>query len=147
MGEKCETDVAGMKESYAKYLPLGIGLCYLGKQDAAEATMAALEVIPEPFRQTAVTLVEVCAYAGTGNVLKIQQLLHICSEHYEHDKGETEKKDKKKDDKKDGEKKDGDKKAEEEKKEEGPLDLSGQQAVAVLGLGLISMGEDIGSEM
>merc|ERR1712156_26209 len=81
--EKCETDVAGMKESYAKYLPLGIGLCYLGKQDAAEATMAALEVIPEPFRQTAVTLVEVCAYAGTGNVLKIQQLLHICSEHYE----------------------------------------------------------------
>merc|ERR1719462_411809 len=143
--EKCETDVAGMKESYAKYLPLGIGLCYLGKQDAAEATMAALEVIPEPFRQTAVTLVEVCAYAGTGNVLKIQQLLHICSEHYEQDKGET---DKKKDDKKDGEKKDGEKKAEEEKKEEeGPLDLSGQQAVAVLGLGLISMGEDIGSEM
>merc|ERR1719370_2719692 len=132
--EKCETDVAGMKESYAKYLPLGIGLCYLGKQDAAEATMAALEVIPEPFRQTAVTLVEVCAYAGTGNVLKIQQLLHICSEHYEQDKGETEKKD-------------GDKKGEDEKKEEeGPLDLSGQQAVAVLGLGLISMGEDIGSE-
>merc|ERR1719209_1182518 len=146
--EKCETDVAGMKESYAKYLPLGIGLCYLGKQDAAEATMAALEVIPEPFRQTAVTLVEVCAYAGTGNVLKIQQLLLICSEHYEQDKGETEKKDKKKDDKKDGEKKDGDKKGEDEKKEEeGPLDLSGQQAVAVLGLGLISMGEDIGSEM
>merc|ERR1711936_151708 len=133
--EKCETDVAGMKESYAKYLPLGIGLCYLGKQDAAEATMAALEVIPEPFRQTAVTLVEVCAYAGTGNVLKIQQLLHICSEHYEQDKGENEKKD-------------GDKKGEDEKKEEeGPLDLSGQQAVAVLGLGLISMGEDIGSEM
>ena len=28
-----------------RYLPLGIGLCYLGKQDAAEATMAALEVI------------------------------------------------------------------------------------------------------
>merc|ERR1719495_2507034 len=102
-----------------------------------------VQVIPEPFRQTAVTLVEVCAYAGTGNVLKIQQLLHICSEHYEQDKGETEKKDKKKDDKKDGEKKDGDKKAEEEKKEEdGPLDLSGQQAVAVLGLGQISKPPD-----
>merc|ERR1711997_1124551 len=127
MMEKSEQD---LKDPYAKYLPLGIGLCYLGKQDAAEATMAALEVIPEPFRQTAVTLVEVCAYAGTGNVLKIQQLLHICSERYEQDKGETEKKDKKKDDKKDGEKKDGDKKGEEEKKEEeGPLDLSGQQAV------------------
>merc|ERR1712218_281049 len=96
--EKCETDVAGMKESYAKYLPLGIGLCYLGKQDAAEATIAALEVIPEPFRQLAVTLVEICAYAGTGNVLKIQQMLHICSEHYEQDKEAS--KEKKKDDKK-----------------------------------------------
>merc|ERR1712106_672115 len=137
--EKSEAD---MKDSYAKYLPLGIGLCYLGKQDAAEATIAALEVIPEPFRQIAVTLVEICAYAGTGNVLKIQQLLHICSDHYEQDKEVVDKsKDKKKDDKKEGEKE------KEEKKEDTPLDLSGQQAVAVLGLGLISMGEDIGSEM
>jgi len=137
--EKSEAD---LKDSYAKYLPLGIGLCYLGKQDAAEATMAALEVIPEPFRQIAVTLVEICAYAGTGNVLKVQQLLSICSDHYEQDKGDA---DKSKEKKKDGDKKD--EKKEEEKKEDVPLDLSGQQAVAVLGLGLISMGEDIGSEM
>jgi len=137
--EKSEAD---MKDSYAKYLPLGIGLCYLGKQDAAEATIAALEVIPEPFRQIAVTLVEICAYAGTGNVLKIQQLLHICSDHYEQEKEVQDKtKDKKKDDKKEGEKE------KEEKTEDAALDLSGQQAVAVLGLGLISMGEDIGSEM
>merc|ERR1712106_1135601 len=138
--EKSETE---LKDSFAKFLPLGIGLCYLGKQDAAEATTAALEVIPQPFREMATTLVEICAYAGTGNVLKVQQLLSICSDHYEQDKGET---DKKKDDKKkDGEKKDD--KKEEEKKDEVPLDLSGQQAVAVLGLGLISMGEDIGAEM
>lgn len=31
--------------------------------------------------ETAVCLVEVCSYAGTGNVLKIQDMLHICSEH------------------------------------------------------------------
>merc|ERR1712240_123263 len=141
--EKCDADIGAMKESYAKYLPLGIGLCYLGKQDAAEATMAALEVIPEPFRQTAVTLVEICAYAGTGNVLKIQQLLHICSDHYDQDKGEA---DKKEGDKKSDEEKEKDKEKE-KKEEDAPLDLSGQQAVAVLGLGLISMGEDIGSEM
>merc|ERR1719445_1450473 len=129
--EKSEKE-SDLKDTFAKFLPLGIGLCYLGKQDAAEATMAALEVIPEPFRQMAVTLVEICAYAGTGNVLKIQQMLHICCEHYEQEKEAP--KEKKKDDKKDD-------------KEEGPLDLSGQQAVAVLGLGLIAMGEDIGSEM
>merc|ERR1711872_404603 len=94
-----EKSGADLKECFAKYLPLGIGLCFLGKQDAAEATIAALQVIPEPFRQIATTLVEICAYAGTGNVLKIQQLLHICSEHYENEK-ESEKKDKKKDGKK-----------------------------------------------
>merc|ERR1712200_245130 len=115
---------------------IGVTALALGKQDAAEATIAALEVIPVPFRQIATTLVEICAYAGTGNVLKIQQLLHICSEHYEAEK-EPEKKDKKKDEKKE----------EEASKEETPVDLSGQQAIAVLGLGLIAMGEDIGCEM
>merc|ERR1712059_11735 len=99
--------------------------------------------IPEPFRQTATTLVEICAYAGTGNGLKVQQLLSICSDHYEQDKGETEKK--KDDKKKEGDKKD--EKKEEEKKEEVPLDLSGQPAVSVLGLCLLSMGKAIESEM
>ena len=57
---------------------LGIGLCFLGKQEAAEAMAAALEVLSEPFQSMAKTLVDICAYAGTGNVLKIQNLLHIC---------------------------------------------------------------------
>ena len=46
----------------------------------------ALEVCDEPFRSMATTMVEVCAYAGTGHVLKIQKLLHICSDHYEPEK-------------------------------------------------------------
>ena len=33
-------------------------------------------------RSVAKVMVDMCAYAGTGNVLKIQELLHICSEHY-----------------------------------------------------------------
>ena len=41
------------------------------------------QVISEPIKSMAEILVDVCAYAGTGNVLKIQNLLHICSEHYE----------------------------------------------------------------
>ena len=56
---------------------------FTGRQEAVEAIIAALEVIPEPFKSMSMTMVEVCAYAGTGNVLKIQNLLHICSEHYE----------------------------------------------------------------
>ena len=49
-------------------------------QERADTILTALEVAPEPLRSFANILVEVCAYAGTGNVLKIQQLLHICSE-------------------------------------------------------------------
>ena len=101
--EKSELE---LKDAFAKYLPLGIGLCYLGKQEAAEATMATLEVLPEPFKSMAMTLVDICAYAGTGNVLKIQSLLHICSEHYEPaEKEEKKEAGKKKDDKKVEEKK------------------------------------------
>ena len=68
------------KHSLICLLPfcLGIGLCFLGKQEAAEAMTAALEVLADPFQSMAKTLVDICAYAGTGNVLKIQNLLHIC---------------------------------------------------------------------
>ncbi|XP_051174132.1 26S proteasome non-ATPase regulatory subunit 2 [Leptopilina boulardi] len=130
--EKSETD---LKDTYARFLPLGLGLCFLGKQEAAEAIIAALEVVPEPFKSMSTTLVEVCAYAGTGNVLKIQHLLHICSEHYEPVNEKEEKGDRK------------DKEKKEEKKEEKEKDLSSRQAIAVLGIALIAMGEEIGAEM
>ena len=55
----------------ARYWKLNLG-CYCFFQEAAEATMATLEVLPEPFKSMAMTLVDICAYAGTGNVLKIQ---------------------------------------------------------------------------
>jgi len=103
--EKSEKSSLDLKDAFAKFLPLGIGLCFLGKQDAADATIATLEVLPEPFKSMATTLVDICAYAGTGNVLKIQSLLHICSEHYEPAEKEDKKDSKGKDDKKE-EKKD-----------------------------------------
>jgi len=136
-----------LKDSFAKFLPLGIGLCYLAKQEQAEATVATLEVLEDPFKSMAMTMVDICAYAGTGNVLKIQSLLHICSEHFEPEK---EKESDKKDKKNKTETTATDKKAagaEAEKKIDSPTDLSSQQAVAVIGLALIAMGEDIGSEM
>lgn len=125
--EKSETE---LKDTYARFLPLGLGLCHLGKQEGVDTIIAALEVIPEPFRSMATTMVDICAYAGTGNVLKVQHLLHICSEHYEASEST------------DKNSKDKDKKDSKEEK-----DLSSRQAIAVLGIALISMGEDIGSEM
>uniref|UniRef100_A0A8C2ZFC0 26S proteasome non-ATPase regulatory subunit 2 n=1 Tax=Cyclopterus lumpus TaxID=8103 RepID=A0A8C2ZFC0_CYCLU len=129
--EKSEQE---LKDTYARWLPLGLGLNHLGKGEAIETTLAALQVVPEPFRSFANTLVDICAYAGSGNVLKVQQLLHICSEHYEaKEKEKEEEKDKK--DKKDKDKK------------ETAADMGSHQGVAVLGIALIAMGEEIGSEM
>lgn len=147
-----------LKDTYARFLPLGLGLLYLGRQEAAEAVMATLEVIADPFRTMAQTMVEICAYAGTGNVLKIQHLLHICSDHYEgaansdsnnnsSEKGgkggkggDKEKEEGENNNNKEKEGGEGDKKAEK-------VDLSSTQAVAVIGIALISMGEEIGAEM
>lgn len=36
----------------------------LGKGEAIETTLAALQVVPEPFRSFANALVDICAYAG-----------------------------------------------------------------------------------
>ena len=41
---------------------------------------------------------QVCAYAGTGNVLKVQEMLQICTDHY-IGADTSSKKDKKKQDK------------------------------------------------
>jgi hypothetical protein len=54
-----------------------------GKGEAVEAMLESLKVISEPLRSFATILVECCAYAGTGNVLKVQHMLHICSEHFD----------------------------------------------------------------
>lgn len=79
-----------------------------------------------------------CSFAGTGNVLKVQALLHHCDEHIEKHKEKDEKD--KKDEKKEGE-------SEEEKKDEKVPQDDTFQAFAVLGIALVAMGEDIGSEM
>lgn len=132
-----ERTEADFRDTFSKFLFLGLGLVYLGRQEAAEAVIAALSVIDEPHKSTATTMVEICAYAGTGNVLKIQHLLHICSDHYEPFSPETATTDKTKTKEQN----------ESAQKEEREKDLSQCQAVAVLGIALIALGEDIGSEM
>lgn len=104
-------------------------------------------------------------FLGTGNVLKIQSLLHVCSEYHklkEGDEAEPEgvesegatpttksgsaktksaSKDKLK-------KSDSKSKKEAEEAEPGSLDEPGShQSISVLGIALIAMGEDIGGEM
>jgi 26S proteasome regulatory subunit N1 len=84
--------------------------------------------------------------AGTGNVLKIQNLLHICSEHYEEK--EKEAKEPKESDSRDSKDAKGKQKEAAAAKEEPKSKLDGShQGVAVLGISLIAMGEEIGAQM
>ena len=146
-----------LKETFAKFVALAIGLVYLGKGEQVDVILESLKVIPEPLQSFASILVDVCAYAGTGNVLKIQQLLSICSEHIEADKEKEAESSKPADGAATATTATGAtatataaKDAKKEKKEaekEGTLTSNLHQAVAVIGIALISMNEEIGAEM
>ncbi|KAI0674418.1 armadillo-type protein [Trametes maxima] len=115
-----------LDEKWARFMVLGLALLYLGLQDASDATIATLKAIEHQISQTAVVLVDMCSFAGTGNVLKVQELLHYCDEH-------IEKKDEKKDDK--------------DTTPEEPSKDDTFQAFAVIGIALVATGEEIGAEM
>ena len=98
-----------LNHTLSRYLCLGLGLLYLGKQERAEAMLEIVRTVEHKRGKYAEITLLSCAHAGSGNVLKVQSMLHTLSEHLTED--------------------------------------ADHQAVAVLGLGLISAGEDIATEM
>ncbi|KAM0716853.1 hypothetical protein Q7P37_006705 [Cladosporium fusiforme] len=118
-----------LKDKWTRFMTLGLALLYFGQQEEVDVVLETLKVIEHPMSKPASVLAEICAWAGTGAVLKLQELLHICNEHIEDEKEDDDK----------------EKKDDEEKK-----DRSGDQLVqayAVLGLSLVGMGEEVGQEM
>jgi hypothetical protein len=115
--------------------------------DSYDATIETLKAIPHPISQQTQIMVEMCAYAGSGNVLKVQEMLRYCDEHVVDDED-----DEKKDEKKDGEAKEGGEaqeegEGEEKKEKEKEKKDDAFQAFAVLGIALVAMGEEVGSQM
>ena len=98
-----------LEHSHTKYLCLGLALLFCGQMEKAEAMLEALRTIEHKVSKYAVVTLETVAYAGTGNVLKVQEMLHQCAEHLTED--------------------------------------ADHQMAAVIGLGLITMREEVGSEM
>ncbi|KAH7882342.1 26S proteasome regulatory complex non-ATPase subcomplex Rpn1 subunit [Phlebopus sp. FC_14] len=127
-----ERDEKELGEKWGRFLALGLALLYVGLQDASDATLETLKAIEHPISKQAQILVEVCSFVATGNVLRVQRLLHLCGEHLEavKEKEEADKEEKKED-----------AKANEQK----PDDTF--QSIAVLGVAMIAMGEEIGAEM
>jgi 26S proteasome regulatory subunit N1 len=65
---------------------LGLGLIFLQRCEDVETTLDAVEVFGEvnkKYCDTLKTTLEVLAYAGSGNVLKVQKLLSIFGEHFD----------------------------------------------------------------
>jgi 26S proteasome regulatory subunit N1 len=98
-----------LDHSHARFLCLGLALLFMGQMEKAEAMLEALRTIEHKISKYALLTLETVAYAGSGNVLKVQEMLHQCAEHIAED--------------------------------------AEHQMIAVLGIGLITMGEDVGSEM
>ncbi|KAH7860218.1 hypothetical protein Vadar_010834 [Vaccinium darrowii] len=74
-------------EPLTQLLPLGLGLLYLGKQENVEATAEVSKTFNEKIRKYCEMTLLSCAYAGTGNVLKVQHLLDQCAQ--DPEKGES----------------------------------------------------------
>ncbi|KAJ3319642.1 proteasome regulatory particle base subunit [Gonapodya sp. JEL0774] len=81
-----EREAANFKDPYAKYLGIGLALLFLGKQEACDATLETLKAIEQPIAKQAGVLLQTCAYIGTGNVLKVQEMLHNCNDHLDGEK-------------------------------------------------------------
>ncbi|RKF55201.1 26S proteasome regulatory subunit rpn-1 [Golovinomyces cichoracearum] len=104
-----------LKDKWTRFMALGLGLLFFGQQEEVDVILETLKAIDHPMSKPTSVLAEICAWAGTGTVLKMQELLHICNDYIEES---------------------------EDKKGDELL-----QAYAVIGLGLVAMGEDVGQEM
>lgn len=72
-----------LTNKWTRFLALGLGLLFFGRQEEVDVILETLKVVDHPMAKPTAVLAEICAWAGTGAVLKIQELLHICNEHKE----------------------------------------------------------------
>jgi 26S proteasome regulatory subunit N1 len=110
-GVLMEREEKDLTHPLARFFPLALGFLFLGKQEAADSAVEASKTLNAKIAQYTELTIATLAYTGTGNVLKVQELLRICGEHIEEGKENK------------------------------------HQGVATLGIALIAMGEELGSDM
>ncbi|XP_044759668.1 26S proteasome non-ATPase regulatory subunit 2-like [Coccinella septempunctata] len=125
-----------LRSPFMRLAGLGVALCYMGCKESIEVPYAAMDVFEEPFKTMVQTMLKMCAYAGTGDVLIVQELLRIveekitCKDEKARDKVKKDPAHKKKD-----------------RKNNLDWDYCMGQAIAVLAVAAVSKGEEIGAEM
>ena len=104
-----ETSDVDLENPMARFLVLGLALPFLGHGEKADAVLEAVKTVEHRTGKFAAVVLESVAYAGSGNVLKVQEMFHLCAEHLQEN--------------------------------------AEHQSAAVLGLALITLGEEVGAEM
>jgi 26S proteasome regulatory subunit N1 len=61
-----EREESSLNDPHARFMGLGLALLFLGRQEAADATLETLKVIEHPIGRAIGVLVESTAYAGTS---------------------------------------------------------------------------------
>jgi len=69
-----------LSSPWMRFYILGLALLFFGKQDASDAFVETLKTIEHPIAQEAIVMLTMCSFAGTGEVLRIQQMLRLCAE-------------------------------------------------------------------
>ena len=132
---------AQLSSPWARFFALGLAFLFFGRAgNESEVVLETLQAIEHPIGEEAMVLLKMCAHAGTGNVLAIQELLRLCTE---AKKDEKEGKEKEAKDKEGNEDEEGFEEQEQEQEEE-EKDAS---CFAVLGMALIALLDETGKEM
>jgi len=127
-----EASDASLEISESNFLGLGLGLLFLGRGEKGDAMLEVLKTIEHPVGLCASVTLETCAYAATGDVLKIQKMLHICAEQRDSPLRFSA--------------------SVETRENQSPAPIktnlvTRHQSMAVVGIALVAAGEDIGAEM
>jgi|EP00670_Eutreptiella_braarudii_P001357 26S proteasome regulatory subunit N1 len=108
--ERCEKE-GQVSNSLIRFFCVALGLLFLGQHENVEAAVVACSTLNPKIAKYCEMTVKTCAYAGSGDLVQIKELMKQLVEKIE-------------------------------KEEE-----ASHQSVAVMGIGLIAMGEVLGSEM
>lgn len=137
-----EIPEARLRNVVVRYLILALGCMFLGCQEAADTLIETCGLLPVYIRRYTEIVIRSCAFAGTGNVVVIQNFFHIIAEKKnlddlsDDDEGDEKLKNK--------EKNATNKLVNEENKEPTTMNF---KAVAALGIGMVALGEPVGTEM
>jgi 26S proteasome regulatory subunit N1 len=118
--------------SFRNFFAVALGILFLGLQEASDVLGKEIQSqVTGPLGEYLKIVLETCAYAGTGDVLKVQQLLHLIAEQEGSTAGKSS-----------------GSSSEEQSETPVVVDVVSQRhCAAILGIALIAVGDDVNTDM